>query len=384
MARPKKTKAIFVASTGQNVGKTTLSLGLFQALKNLYPHVGYLKAVGQQTCEVEGGLLIDKDVELFRQTFALQEDPQTMSPVVIPPGTTRDFLDGKKRLHLWKKAIKQSFEELSHHCDFVLCEGTGHVGVGSILGLDNAVVAKLLNLPTFLIAKGGLGSAIDKLHLNASVLRAQGCDVPGILLNRVLEEKSAMLSHYVPLALKKSSSLSSSKLLGMIPYKKDLSAPSLKSLLQLLQGSYHGKERGLYWHVERVKQLSKDLVSHEPSVRGAKRARDEKGQQSSKGTLYLCPSHREDLLCAIQASPQKTLKGGAMVLCGHKPPSEKSLKICIERELPLLICKEEAYKVIEKLHHFVAKLRADDAQAVQKAISHVVAHLDLDALWKAL
>ena len=44
----KPRKAIFVAATGQNVGKTTVCLGLIAALKKKFPQLGFMKPVGQQ------------------------------------------------------------------------------------------------------------------------------------------------------------------------------------------------------------------------------------------------------------------------------------------------------------------------------------------------
>jgi hypothetical protein len=46
---------------------------------------------------------------------------------------------------------------------------TGHVGVGSIVGLSNARVAQELGLGMVLVANGGLGSAFDELELNRQV-----------------------------------------------------------------------------------------------------------------------------------------------------------------------------------------------------------------------
>lgn len=64
-------KAVFIAATGQNVGKTTLCLGLIAALRKLYPSVGFIKPVGQQHFKLENGINVDKDVYLFREYFHL-------------------------------------------------------------------------------------------------------------------------------------------------------------------------------------------------------------------------------------------------------------------------------------------------------------------------
>lgn len=45
-----RAKNVFVAATGQNVGKTTNCLGLFDRLRSRDFHVGFIKPVGPALC----------------------------------------------------------------------------------------------------------------------------------------------------------------------------------------------------------------------------------------------------------------------------------------------------------------------------------------------
>lgn len=58
------TKHLLVLSTGQHVGKTTVSLGLVKSLQAQFQgtdkKVAYCKPVGQQHVPVGGGLRVDK------------------------------------------------------------------------------------------------------------------------------------------------------------------------------------------------------------------------------------------------------------------------------------------------------------------------------------
>jgi phosphate acetyltransferase len=47
---------------------------------------------------VEGGLLVDKDVKLMRDYFGLEESFADMSPLVIPSGYTKNYVDGKVKV----------------------------------------------------------------------------------------------------------------------------------------------------------------------------------------------------------------------------------------------------------------------------------------------
>ncbi len=83
------------------------------------------------------------------------------------------------------KEIRRSYDAISKVSDAVILEGTGHIGVGSVVDLNNAQVAKRLNADMVLVANGGLGSAYDDLALNYLMCQRWGVNVIGIILNKV-------------------------------------------------------------------------------------------------------------------------------------------------------------------------------------------------------
>jgi dethiobiotin synthetase len=195
-------RAIFISATGQNVGKTTLCLGLIAALQKRFNSIGFIKPVGQQHVKVDAGVNVDKDVVLFKKHFALDSSWSDMSPVIIPSGFTRDYLDGAIDSSTLLENIGSAFYKIASQNDYTVVEGTGHVGVGSIVGLNNAIVASHLKLETIIIASGGLGSAHDELALNIAMFHQLGVKIRGVILNRVLDDKRQMLLDYFPTSLK--------------------------------------------------------------------------------------------------------------------------------------------------------------------------------------
>lgn len=359
-------RSIFVASTGQNVGKTTTALGLFAALRTRFAKVGYFKPVGQQTCQLEDGTLIDKDVELFRRTFALKDPPELMSPVVIPKGTTRNFLDGNCPVSLWEEKIKSSFESLCRKNDFVLCEGTGHVGVGSIIGLDNAKVARLIQTDLILVSKAGLGKAIDQIHLNACLLNRRHCRLRGIVLNQVRPEKKEMLQQYIPKALAQSALLKDSTLMGLIPYCQRLSSPSLDSLSALFETQVFASDDAYQKHFQEVKQLSLDLFS---------------SQRPIDPTLYFVSKSRADhAQKVLQDSSFLKQDQDALIFCGSGSVEESVLNALRVKGIPYLLTEEPIHRAIQKVNALVSKISADDQKMVRLAIAHVSSHLNLNFL----
>src|SRR5689334_1552277 len=175
-------KSIFVAATGQNVGKTTTCLGLVAGLKKRFKSVGFMKPVGQEHVEIETGIRVDKDVVLFKSHFKLKDPYEEMSPVLFPRGFTRDYLDGRVDHEDLVGKIVRSHQSITERNAMTVIEGTGHTGVGSIVDLNNAQVAALLKCPILLVASGGLGSSFDELTLNHSQCEKYGVKVAGVIL----------------------------------------------------------------------------------------------------------------------------------------------------------------------------------------------------------
>jgi dethiobiotin synthetase len=142
-------RPIFVAATKQHVGKTTTCLAIMSGLQKRFGKVGFIKPVGQQHVAVPGNekdqvIRVDKDAVLIREHFGLDHiDYQDMSPVIVPRGYTRDYVDGKIDPDGQVNDVLESMQRVANSSDAVLIEGTGHCAVGSIVGLNNAKVASL-------------------------------------------------------------------------------------------------------------------------------------------------------------------------------------------------------------------------------------------------
>eukprot|EP00592_Proboscia_alata_P025672 CAMPEP_0194438118 /NCGR_PEP_ID=MMETSP0176-20130528/103344_1 /TAXON_ID=216777 /ORGANISM="Proboscia alata, Strain PI-D3" /LENGTH=179 /DNA_ID=CAMNT_0039260013 /DNA_START=165 /DNA_END=700 /DNA_ORIENTATION=+ len=106
---------IYVSATHQHVGKTSTSLALLSGLQKRFDRVGFMKPVGQQSLRVvdnETGkfISVDKDAVLVKNHFNLHHlDYKHISPVLIPPGYTRNYLDGKICLEEQEHLVEKAF-----------------------------------------------------------------------------------------------------------------------------------------------------------------------------------------------------------------------------------------------------------------------------------
>ena len=136
------TKRIFVAGTRMNEGKTTTCLGLYSALLAHNPNIGYIKPIGQRFVDV-GGNMIDEDTVLFNSTYQMSAPIEAMSPVAIDPTFTRRFLDGPQQFS--PKIVDRmcrGFDRAAFEKDYILIEGSGHAGVGTVFDFSNEQEAK--------------------------------------------------------------------------------------------------------------------------------------------------------------------------------------------------------------------------------------------------
>ncbi len=346
-------RAIFVASTGQNVGKTTVSLGLFSALQKRFSKVGFMKPVGQHHVETETGERVDKDVVLFKDQFGLASSYSTMSPVLFPSGFTRDFLDQKMTSSELQSSIQKSFHQIASENEITLIEGTGHVGVGSITELSNAKVAALLKAPMIIVAPGGLGISFDELALNKALCDQEGAKIAGVILNRVFPEKQEMVLKYMSTALDRWKI----PIVGCIPFDPFLSHPSMQDFELLFKTTLLS---GINHRLQHFKHIR--LTTPADGM--------------SQGQLIILPADREEAI--LEVFPYKEI---GLILTGSVPPSSSIMEQLVQADIPALYTPMSSYQATKMISSFTAKIRREDKPKVKEAIEVVEPRLNLSILF---
>ena len=364
-----QSKAVFIAATGQNVGKTTTCLGLVSGLMKRHGAIGYMKPIGQEHVETETKTHVDKDVVLFRSHFQLTDPYEQMSPVLFPRGFTRDFLDGKVSREELLKKIQAAGNAIAKRHPITIVEGTGHIGVGSIVDLNNAQIASLLKTPVVLIASGGLGSSFDELELNRTQCEKYGAKVAGIILNRVLPEKRDMILEYMGKALQRWKI----PLLGAIPYDSFLSLPSMGDFellfhTKLLSGGSH------QWrHLEEIRLVANNA---------------ELPHLNQPNLLIIVPASREDLIASMlfhfehqkSNSALKEPLSCGIIFTGRQKPAEAILAQLQNLEIPSLYVPVPSLAALKMINSHTHKIRREDTAKIAEAIRVVETHIDFDLL----
>lgn len=361
------TPRVFIAATRQNDGKTTTSLGLISALQQYYPRIGYIKPVGQRFVEIEEQK-IDEDTVLMDSVFRLNCPLVDMSPIAVEPDFTRKYLQSSNNEALVKK-IQKAFDRVAWEKDFVLCEGSGHAGVGSVFDLSNATVAKVVGAKVIIVTQGGIGRPIDEVSLNQALFEKEGVQIIGVILNKVMGSKVEYVSDFARRGLKRKGL----ELLGVIPHHQVLSNPTLDLVREELRAERLNQCGGLHNLVDEV-------------AVGAMGAQNV-CRLFKPGVLLIIPGDREDIIEAASKSlehlKEKKMMAG-IVLTDNLRPGNGLLKLIRNMPVPVFLAEQESYQVASKVHDLIVKTRPGDEQKIKLIRDLIAKNVDVQKILNSL
>ncbi len=385
-------RQVYLAATGMNRGKTTFALGLLAALLGRGLATGFMKPVGQRYAVVEG-IAADEDAILMRSVFGLSDDLGVMSPVHIPRGFTSSFIAGEVTDDLGAR-ILAAYAIASQDRDIVLVEGTGHAGVGSVIGLSNADVAALLGAPAVIISEAGVGKPIDEIVLNHALFARRGVEVLGAVVNKVDEDANPTLPH----VLRKGLARHGIKLLGTLPYRPILSNPTLSMLVEQMPGELIHAGDDLDRRIEHV-------------AIGAMQARHVI-ERIGPGSLLIVPGDREDVVHAtiaanrrqralqrdsglldrlrdrsrfgrVSEDPSRTELAGLVFTGGYRP-RQRELDAIRQAGMFAYLIPQDTYLAASRIHDLLVKTHPADRDKIAEIRALVARHFDVERLLRAI
>jgi BioD-like phosphotransacetylase family protein len=372
-------RQLYLAATGQNRGKTTAALGLYDGFVRRGLQAGFMKPVGQRTV-IDQGEPADEDAVLMRVTFGLTEPYSVLSPVHIPRGFTKAYIAGEVVEDLPAR-IDRAHRTFADH-DVLLIEGTGHTGVGAVIGLSNAAVAQQLGAPAIIVSEGGVGRPIDEIVLNAALFGRHGVPVAGAIVNKVDVKAQPGIAK----VLERGLAPYGIPLLGILPVRPILSNPTLEMILEGVQGEtiHAGPD------LDRV-------------IDGVAIGAMEPGHMLERvgpKTLVIVPGDREDVIltlttahlmgspraASVEELTQPTLRledahaGAAigLVLTGGYKPRKAVIEAIRRADLFATLVPDDTYTVASRVHDLLVKTHAADREKIELIKELVATNLDID------
>jgi BioD-like phosphotransacetylase family protein len=363
-----KLRSLYVAASSQHVGKTTTTLGLVSAFINKGFKVGYCKPVGQEALIIEENH-VDKDTVLFADLISFDIAPAIHSPIILGSGATTAYLDHPENFD-YGTQIDYASRILESSNDFVIYEGTGHPGVGSVVGLSNARIASRVNAGVVFIVEGGIGSSIDLLNMNLALFREEEVPILGVIVNKVIPEKIEKVKHYIELWLKPSGI----PLLGVLPYDEALAYPQMSSVADAINANVLYNAEHLDNKVESF--LAGSLI--EPQVIREKTnlllvVSTPKVNEAINTIRYLVKRYK------LESVP---LAG--IVATGPGEYDDSTIEFIQKNKIPFLITHLDTYGSVIKISRIEVKINRYTPGKILRAIELIKDGVDLELLMSKL
>nr|WP_320048244.1 AAA family ATPase [uncultured Desulfuromonas sp.] len=361
-------KKIFIAATGQHCGKTTISLSLMHLARKQYRRVGFIKPLGPKPIMYQGRLM-DKDAALTAEVYDLQDDLDLMSPVVVQQGTTKQVLRGKLCAEAMREQILEAANALEQRCDFVIIEGAGHGGVGSVIGLNNAQIARMLDAPVVMVSGGGIGNVIDHVTLNLALFEREGADVRLLLANKLITEKreenlAFLRQAFIDQPL---------HVAGGFNYSPILANPTLGRISRLLKTPLQGDQD----------QYNRIIHNVQLGAASSQRVAD----LLQEATLLVVTSSRDELLVMLSSLyhlPEFRKKLAGLVIPGSTEMSRITKQILDDSGIPYLRISGTTAETFSAIKDDVSKITPQDDEKIHLIRTLSETELDFSTIDRCL
>jgi BioD-like phosphotransacetylase family protein len=256
--------------------------------------------------------------------------------------------------------ITRSFQRLSVNKDIMLVGGYGSIYTGSIIGVEGLKVIKRLKSKVVIVVKYE-GEWIVDYILQAR--KSLGDKFIGVILNKVaLEFMQSVTDYIIPFLKRKDIDV-----LGILPHDSVVGSVTVEELNEMLGGKLlcgHHRLNSLIEH------FLIGAMQVDKAIEYFKRTRN---------YAVIAGGDRSDIqLSAIESGAL------CLILTGDLYPSEIIISRAEEKEIPILVVREDTFTVAKKLEKLSIRIRLRDKTKVDRGINLVTENVDFSLLYKKL
>jgi phosphate acetyltransferase len=358
-------KAIYIATSDHNSGKSIITLGLMSILMGKTAKVGYFRPIIEDFVDGE----VDNHIETVLSHYNLDikiEDAYAITKSKLikkkNKGKIGEVLD----------LIIEKYKKLEERYDFVLVEGTSFTGEGTSIELDtNVLIAKNLGIPTIIIGSGigkTLDELVDSLSLVYNSFKIKEVEVLSVFANKVQPENIELVRK----GLQKS--LPQDVLINVIPLISSLNNPTMQEIVNQLHAkvlfgeAYLNNEIGHY--SVGAMQLHNYLV------------------HLNDNALVITPGDRSDIILgALQANESAnypTISG--IILTGNIIPEESILKLIegLSAIVPIIAVDGGTYHITNKIGAIKSEIYANNTHKIETSITTFEKYVEVEPLSERL
>jgi phosphate acetyltransferase len=349
-------KAIYIATTEPNSGKSIISLGLMQMLLGKAAKVGYFRPIIDDYPDGVQDNHINTIISYFNLQLQYEEAYAFTRSEVIHKNNQDKEDEVLDRIIDKYKAIEERF-------DFVLVEGTDFSGEGAIIEWDiNVLMAKNLGIPTILLASG-VGKTLDELVNNIYMaydsFTDNGVEVLMVVANKVQPENIELVRKGLE------EQLPDNILIGVIPKNPILGNPTIKEIVEVLDGKvlfgeeYLNNQAG---HFGVGAMQLRNYLTH-----------------LQKDGLVITPGDRADIILgALQANLSINYPNvSGIILTGNLVPEDSIIKLIdgLSEVVPIVSVKEGTFGITNKIGAIRPRIYAENTQKITTSIHDFSKHV---------
>ena len=358
-------KAIYIATSEHNSGKSIITLGLMSMLTGKTAKVGYFRPIIEDFKDGK----IDNHIETVISHFGLDIAVEDAFAI------TKSKLIKKKnkgKLGEVLDLIIEKYKRLEEKFDFVLVEGTSFSGEGTVIELDmNVLIAKNLGIPAVIVGSGvdkTLEELIDSLYLAYDSFKVKDVEVLAVIANKV------QLSNLKVVADGLKSNLPAAVLVNAIPLISSLNNPTLKEIVEVLGAKVLFGAEFLNNEVGNFSVGAMQLRNYLLHLK--------------ENALVITPGDRADIILgALQANESANYPAiSGIVLTGNIVPEDSIIKLIegLTTIVPIITVEGGTYGITNQLGNIKSKIYADNKLKIEVSINTFEKYVDVDDLSKKL
>jgi uncharacterized protein len=349
--------SLYVGSTSGFTGKTLITMGLGHRFIRDGLKVGYIKPVGILPVKIDD-VLTDNDAWRIYRALDLKDPLPDICPVVLTQEL--EVKSYRKETKGLMPKVVRSYEMVSRDKDVMIIGGYGSIYTGSYLGLQGLDIIRRLNAKVILVVK------YEGEYIADYVLQAKK-DLKdrflGVILNKVTADlKQSAYEYTMPFLQRKKIDI-----LGIIPHDPVVGSVTVEELNEMLGGKVlccHDKLTNL------VEQFLIGAMQVDKAIEYFKKIRN---------NAVIVGGDRADIqLSAIESGSV------CLILTGELYPSEIILSVAEQKNIPILVVREDTYSIAKKLERLSVRLRLRDTGKVERGMRIVTEHVNFSLLYEKI
>lgn len=354
-------KAIYIAASEANSGKSMLSLGVMQLLLRKKPKVGYFRPIIDNPINGKKDNHINTILNYFKIKCAYDDCYAFTRSELI------NKLNDDKEDEVISTIIEK-YKILEQENDFVIVEGTDFSDHGAVIEMDlNVLIAKNLGIPVIIVS-GGLNKTLDDfiqgLRLTYDSFVNKEVKVISVVANKIEASNIDAIIEEVGKNLPKDVSINA------IPIHKKLNNPTIKELSNSIEAK-------ILFGKEFLNNISGDIKVGAMQLANFL-------QHLTEGSVVVTPADRSDILLAtLQANISTNYPSiSGIVLTGGIALNPSIIKLIegLEKTVPILWVKEGTFAITTKLGSVRAHIYAENVDKIKMSINIFEKHVDVTAL----